>query len=110
MNPFKYIKYVIGVIGVAGMLGTFYMCGKEIHRNKDRVKAQEIPWADPDTRIFYIDPFVSYIDQKPFGDLDLVVDYTSGKRTERKPDEKDASKFKELEKIALEEGLIHNRQ
>ena len=49
---------------------------------------------------------LSYVDKKPFGSVDYVIDYTSGKRVERKPKAEDCEKFSELEKIAIERGLI----
>jgi len=52
------------------------------------------------------DKRICYVDKKPFGSVDYVVDYTSGERVERKPTRTDCEKFSELEKIVRERGMI----
>lgn len=52
------------------------------------------------------DRIVSYIDKIPYNTLDLVVDYSSGKRIERDPSDKDIIEFKKLEAEAKTYGLI----
>lgn len=47
-----------------------------------------------------------YIDEKPFGSLDTVVDYTTGERCERKPTKYERMHFSNLENEAQKNALI----
>lgn len=49
---------------------------------------------------------LSYFDNKPFGSLDYVIDWTSGERLLREPNDRDRIRFSELEKEAKGRGLI----
>lgn len=49
----------------------------------------------------------TFVDEKPFGSLDYVVDISSGDRVERKPTPEEYKTFTRLEKKAREDGMIH---
>ena len=97
---------------IAGILGIGLYAGlsniPKILRTKDNPKlvVVECPWGNPDIRNFSEHPNISYIDKAPLGSLDFIVDYTSGKRIERKPTPEEYETFSRLEKEAKEKGLI----
>jgi len=98
-------KYFTG-LALAGLVaGVIYM-------NKDPVQIiPVVTWPNDQqaiSRTIYDpnDKDLTYVDEKPFGSVDYVIDWTSGERVKREPEPEDISKFSELEREVKERGLL----
>ncbi|MCK4670702.1 MAG: hypothetical protein KAT43_05875 [Nanoarchaeota archaeon] len=85
-----------------------------IHNCRKNLRSKEKPClivqknyeANP-TVLFYSEyPEKSYVDKKPFGSLDYMIENVKGKRTERKPTKDEYQVFSRLEKEAKEKGFV----
>ena len=106
VNKMSIKKYIITALITGMFAGGIYLASRNPVRiipvgiwpnNKN---PESVNITNPDNKN------LSYIDKKPFGSLDYVIDYTSGKRIERQPTGEDINVFGRLESIARDRGLI----
>jgi len=69
--------------------------------------ARQIPAINPVERIYSTSgrPPI-YIDEKPFGSLDKVIDFQNRERVERTPTDKDIEEFRKHEENAKRKGIF----
>ena len=105
MNKTTCKAYIrVGILSVLIGIGT-YMLAKTTP--SESISAHQYPIANPQVRVYSNSGRPpAYIDEKPFGSLDKVIDYQNGKRVERTATEKDNKEFEKYAEKAMQQRIF----